>query len=255
MQEDKKRSEKSSKATRSTVANSSVAIGQSRSSHRRAKPADWTPAANTGISVDSKIPPLMTNDEPASIEYQIGQKIRALRLERNVTLDQLANEVKLTKGQVSKIENGKVSSPVSTLTRIAVALAVEPGYFFQSTTGTQPRASLVRKEERKVIVGRGTKLGHSYELLAYGLPFQKDFEPYLMRIEEKDIDPEKNVFRHPGHVLLFMIKGKMDYRHGGQVYHLEPGDSLFFDGNTEHGPARVYLPPVEFLSIISNIRS
>ena len=197
----------------------------------------------------------MTNDEPASIEYQIGQKIRALRLERSVTLDQLANEVKLTKGQVSKIENGKVSSPVSTLTRIAVALAVEPGYFFQNTTGTQPRASLVRKEERKVIVGRGTKLGHSYELLAYGLPFQKDFEPYLMRIEEKDIDPEKNVFRHPGHELLFMLKGKMDYRHGGQIYHMEPGDSLFFDGNTEHGPVRVYLPPVEFLSIISNIKS
>ncbi len=196
----------------------------------------------------------MKNDVPASIEFQIGQKIRALRMERNVTLDQLANEVKLTKGQVSKIENGKVSSPVSTLTRIAVALAVEPGYFFQTNPVHQPRASLVRKLERKVIVGRGTKLGHSYESLAYGLPFEKDFEPYLMRIEERNIEPDKNVFRHPGHELLFMLKGKMDYRHAGQVYHLEPGDSLFFDGNIEHGPVRVYQPPVEFLSVISNVK-
>jgi transcriptional regulator with XRE-family HTH domain len=190
-----------------------------------------------------------------SIEFQIGQKIRALRAERNVTLDQLAKEVKLTKGQVSKIENGKVSSPVSTLTRIAVALAVEPGFFFQSSNGNPPRALLVRKSERKVIVGRGTKLGHSYESLAYGLPFQKDFEPYLMRIEERTIDPDKNVFRHPGHELLFMLKGRMDYRHAGLVYHLEPGDSLFFEGSLEHGPLRVYQPPVEFLSIISNVRS
>jgi transcriptional regulator with XRE-family HTH domain len=197
----------------------------------------------------------MKNAESPSIEFQIGQKIRALRAERNVTLDQLANEVKLTKGQVSKIENGKVSSPVSTLTRIAVALAVEPGYFFQSSVGNPPRAVLVRKSERKVIVGRGTKLGHSYESLAYGLPFQKDFEPYLMRIEERNIEPEKNAFRHPGHELLFMLKGRMDYRHGGLVYHLEPGDSLFFEGNIEHGPVRIYQPPVEFLSIISNARS
>jgi len=196
----------------------------------------------------------MKKKDPATIEFQIGQKIRALRAERNVTLDQLASEVKLTKGQVSKIENGKVSSPVSTLTRLAVALAVEPGYFFQNNLATPPRAVRIRKSERKVIVGRGSKIGHSYESLAYGLPFRKDFEPYLMRIEERNIKPDKNVFRHPGHELLFMLKGKMDYRHAGQVYHLEPGDSLFFDGTIEHGPTRVYQPPVEFLSIISNVK-
>jgi len=190
---------------------------------------------------------------PESIEAQIGQKIRALRIQRDVTLDQLAGEVKLTKGQLSKIENGKVSSPVSTLTRIAFALSVEPGFFFQSS-GSQPRASLVRAKDRKVIVGRGSKIGHSYESLAQGLPFEKDFEPYLMKIEEPDVDPAKNVFRHPGHELLYMLKGKMDYRHADHVYHLEPGDSLFFDGNLDHGPVRIYEPPVEFLSIISNAK-
>jgi transcriptional regulator with XRE-family HTH domain len=192
------------------------------------------------------------NPQP-TLEFQIGQKIRALRLERSVTLDQLASEVGLTKGQVSKIENGKVSSPVSTLTRIAAALAVEAGYFFENPPDRRPRAALVRRADRKVIVGRGTKLGHSYESLAYGLPFKKSFEPYLMRIEEKRINPARNVFRHPGHELIFMLKGKMDYRHGDGVYRLEPGDSLFFDGTLEHGPLRVFAPPVEFLSIISNM--
>src|SRR5260370_17692330 len=196
----------------------------------------------------------MKKEEPATIECQIGQKIRALRDDRNGTVGEVVSEVKLTKGQISKIENGKVSSPVSTLTRIAVALAVEPGYFFQNSVVSPPRAVMVRKSERKVIVGRGSKIGHSYESLAYGLAFEKDFEPYLMRIEERTIEPDKNVFRHPGHELLFMLKGKMHYRHAGQVYHLEPGDSLFFDGTIEHGPTRVYQPPVEFLSIISNAK-
>ena len=187
----------------------------------------------------------------SSVEEQIGLRIRALRTLRAVTLEQLAAEVKLTKGQLSKIENGKVSSPVSTLTRIAAALGVSPGHFFQADSG-QPRAVLVPKSARKTIVGRGSKLGHSYESLAFGLPFEKDFEPYLMRIDEKQLDPAQNIFKHPGHELLFMIKGEMDYRHAGQVYHLKAGDSLFFDGNVEHGPVRVFNPPVEFVCVISN---
>jgi transcriptional regulator with XRE-family HTH domain len=186
-----------------------------------------------------------------TIEEQIGARIRAIRATRTVTLEQLAGEVKLTKGQLSKIENGKVSSPVSTLTRIAAALGVSPSHFFQAE-GEQVKAVLVAKAARKTIVGRGSKLGHSYESLAFGLPFEKDFEPYLMRIDEKKIDPDQNIFRHPGHELLFMLKGEMDYRHGGKSYHLKSGDSLFFDGMIEHGPLRVYNPPVEFLSIISN---
>jgi len=186
-----------------------------------------------------------------SVETLIGQRIRALRAQRGVTLEQLASEVRLTKGQLSRIENGLVSSPVSTLTRIAAALGVGPGAFFQSDTSA-PRAVLVKKDTRKVIVGRGSKIGHSYESLANGVPFPKDFEPYLMTIEDKKIDPAKNTFRHPGHELLFMLEGAMDYRHGTRVYHLEAGDSLYFDGTIEHGPVKVYRPPVQFLSIISN---
>jgi len=186
-----------------------------------------------------------------SVETLIGQRIRALRTQRDVTLDQLAGEVRLTKGQLSRIENGLVSSPVSTLTRIAAALGVGPGAFFETQTSS-PRALLVKAGGRKVIVGRGSKIGHSYEALAHGVPFAKDFEPYLMTIEEKKIDPAKNTFRHPGHELLFMLEGAMDYRHDAQVYHLEPGDSLFFDATIEHGPVKVYRPPVQFLSIISN---
>jgi transcriptional regulator with XRE-family HTH domain len=186
-----------------------------------------------------------------SIEIQIGKKIRALRLDRDVTLDQLAEKAKLTKGQLSKIENGKVSCPVSTLTRIASALGAQVGALFDSDD-TKARAVLVKKGERKPIVGRGSKIGHSYESLAFGQPFEKAFEPYLMIIEEKKIDPLKNVFKHPGHEFLFMLDGKMTYRHADKTFKMEPGDSLFFDATFEHGPVAVSGVPVRFLSIISN---
>lgn len=189
-----------------------------------------------------------------SVEEKIGQRIRSLRVERHVTLDQLATEVKLTKGQLSKIENGKVSSPVSTLTRIASALGAQVGSLFDFSD-QESRAVLVRKTDRKEIAGRGSKLGHSYETLAYGLPFEKDFETYLMTIEEKKINPAKNVFKHPGHEFLYILEGNMVYRHGSETYSMQPGDSLFFDGTIEHGPVSVSGTPVRFLSIISNLRN
>ncbi len=190
---------------------------------------------------------------PISWEIQIGLKIRSLREERSVTLEQLSQQTGLTKGQLSRIENGKASSPVSTLTRIASALGVAPGILF-STEESRSRAVLVKKSGRRVIVGRGSKLGHTYESLAFDVPFEKDFEPYLMTIEEKNIDIQQNTFRHPGHELLFMLEGKMDYRHGTEVYHLTPGDSLFFEGSISHGPSAVFSPPVRFLSLISNAK-
>jgi len=188
---------------------------------------------------------------PETVEAQVGLRIREYREAKGVTLEQLASETRLTKGQLSRIENGKVSSPVSTLTRIAAALGVGPGAFF-ADAGTQTRAVLVKKGERKVVAGRGSKLGHTYELLASGLPFPKDFEPYLMTIDDQKIDPAKNIFRHPGHEFLFLLEGKMTYRHRGENFDLEPGDALFFDGTFEHGPVAVTGTPVRFLSIISN---
>lgn len=198
-------------------------------------------------------PPARQEDETSSWEQRIGRRIRDLRESRNATLEQLAGETKLTKGQLSRIENGKVSSPVSTLTRIAAALGVAPGDLF-SDQKEGSRAVLVPKAQRRIIVGRASKIGHTYESLAFNLSFEKDFEPYIMTIEEQSIDPKQNTFRHPGQELLFMLEGAMDYRHGEETYHLEPGDSLYFDGLLAHGPVAVHGKPVRFLSIISNER-
>ena len=190
-----------------------------------------------------------------TIEEQIGQRIRALRQHRSVTLDQLADEAQLTKG--AGLTDRKRQGVVPRLHPDTPGQRArgQPRLFLPEPSSSTPRATLVRKAERKIIAGRGSKIGHRYESLAHGLPFEKDFEPYLMTIEEKKIVPAKNIFRHPGHELLFMLQGGMDYRHNDRIYHLEPGDSLFFDATLEHGPLRVHNPPVQFLSIISNVKS
>lgn len=190
----------------------------------------------------------------ASWEEKIGSQIRHIRERKNITLEELSALTHLTKGQLSRIENGKVSSPVSTLTRIAAAMGVSPGEFF-SVEGEEGRTLHCKKGKGRPIVGRGSRLGHAYESLIFDLPYQNDFECYLMTIERARLSKAKFTFRHPGQELLYMLEGKMTYQVGDELYELEPGDSLFFEGSTPHGPTEVSAPPARFLSVISNSES
>lgn len=47
------------------------------------------------------------------------------------------------------------------------------------------------------------------------------------------------------------LDGEITYRHGNTPYHMKPGDSLFFDADTPHGPEHLTRLPIRFLSIIS----
>ena len=51
-------------------------------------------------------------------EVAIGANIRRIRLARKTSLTELAGRVGIAKGTLSKIENGQISSPISTLLSI-----------------------------------------------------------------------------------------------------------------------------------------
>jgi transcriptional regulator with XRE-family HTH domain len=71
-----------------------------------------------------------------------------MHFRKAITLQQMASQTNLSKSLLSKIENGKVSSPVSTLFTIAKALNTRITYFFNEEDENLP-INLVRKSERK----------------------------------------------------------------------------------------------------------
>ena len=48
-----------------------------------------------------------------------------------------------------------------------------------------------------------------------------------------------------------MLEGIVEYRHGDQLFRLEPGDTLFFEADAPHGPDILVELPAKFLSVIS----
>jgi len=183
-----------------------------------------------------------------SLDRYLGNVIRELRLKDNLTIAEVAAQAGISRGMVSKIENGQVSTSLETLSKIAQALGVSLAHLFRHYNMPSGGAQLVKNGEGMEVVRRGTRRGHTYHLLAYDQGPKKTFEPFLITMDDaSEVFP---TFEHPGTEFIHMLEGRIEYRHGQHTYMLEPGDSLTFRGDIPHGPERLLELPIRFLSII-----
>jgi transcriptional regulator with XRE-family HTH domain len=182
-----------------------------------------------------------------TLERAIGARIRDLRQALHLSVAHLANAATISSGMLSKIENGQISPSLSTLQALATALNVPITNLF-SAFEEKRDCSYVKAGQGVVIDRRGTKVGHVYQLLGHALGGDVVMEPYLITLKEDAV--AYTGFRHAGTELIYMLSGKVVYRHGDQTYPLNPGDSLMFDSAALHGPEAVIERPATYLSII-----
>jgi transcriptional regulator with XRE-family HTH domain len=83
------------------------------------------------------------------IEVAIGKRIADLREKRGLTLSQLAKLVGMSKSALWAIEQGKVSSTISTLWKIANALGVTFGELVEPSLSVAENGVEVRLIERR----------------------------------------------------------------------------------------------------------
>jgi transcriptional regulator with XRE-family HTH domain len=211
---------------------------------------DGAAARAAGPKVDretaAKGPPAEAGNR--SLERYLGNVIRELRLKDHLTIADVAGQAGISRGMLSKIETGQASTSLDALSRIAQSLGVSLAHLFRHYNIPSGDAQLVRSSEAMEVVRRGTKRGHTYRLLAYAKGPNKSFEPFLISMDDaSEVFPS---FEHPGTEFIYMLNGRIEYRHGQQTYLLEPGDSLTFRGDIPHGPERLIELPIRFLSII-----
>lgn len=184
------------------------------------------------------------------LEVAIGREVRAYRRKQEITVAELSSITGISIGMLSKIENGNTSPSLTTLQSLANALSVPLTAFFrrfeESRTAVHTKAGAGVELERE-----GTRANHQYNLLGHIGSNSSGVivEPYLITLSDKaDIFP---TFQHAGIETIYMLEGEVDYRHGDQVYNLQPGDTLFFDADAPHGPENLISLPARYLSVIS----
>jgi transcriptional regulator with XRE-family HTH domain len=199
------------------------------------------------------IPPdTLETDAPeaaaGTLERYLGNAIRDLRQRHGLTIAEVADRAGISRGMLSKIENAQTATSLDALHRLAQALGVSLSTLFRNYDVPEGSAQLVKKGEGMEVVRRGTKRGHTYHLLAHEQGPTKLFEPFLITIDSPDATFP--VFEHPGTEFLYMLEGRMEYRHGQHTYLLTPGDALSFRGEVPHGPEKLIELPIRFLATI-----
>ncbi len=188
---------------------------------------------------------------PNKLEIAIGSQIRSFRKKMDLTIAELASLAGLSTGMLSKIETGNTSPSLSTLQSLSDALNIPVTAFFRKYEERR-NANYVKSGQGLVIERRGSRAGHEYQLLGHSVGKSISVEPYLITLTiESEVFP---LFQHTGMEFLYMLEGEMLYLHGNKSYRLAPGDSLFFDAETTHGPEELIHLPIRFLSVIVSPR-
>ncbi len=190
-------------------------------------------------------PEATTSDVDAQLTEAIGARVRSYRLQLGYTIARLAEHAGLSKGMLSKIENAQASPSLSTLARIGSALDVPLTAFFDEVEAHAVQH--VKAGRGLDLVPRGTRSGLKAQLLGSLRTDHRRVEPILYTLTRRS--KVSASYRHPGTEFLYVIEGALEYGYGAQLFTLEPGDSLQFDGEVTHGPVRLIEVPVKLLSV------
>jgi transcriptional regulator with XRE-family HTH domain len=182
-----------------------------------------------------------------TLEEAIGRQVRHLRGKIGFTGAEFAAAAGISTSMLSKIETGQISPSLQSLQLIAKALNVPIARLFEAPE-VREDCSYVPANQGVTIERRGTKAGHKYQLLGHSLDREIAVEPYLITLAQDAVP--YTAFQHEGLEIIYMLTGKVTYRHADVAYTLNPGDTLFFDARAAHGPEGLHELPMTYLSII-----
>lgn len=168
-------------------------------------------------------------------ELNIGRKIRKLRKDERLTLQDLSALSGLSKPLLSQIENDQVIPPLATLLKIAKGLKVGIHIFFEEEEDRQ-KFVLLRNADLKSSLrrtGNDSPRSYLYHSLAPGMR-QKSMEPFLVEFEAGNWD-DSLLYKHEGEEFIYLLEGELEFHYGQEIMTLTPGDSIYYDSSEAHG--------------------
>ena len=163
---------------------------------------------------------------------EIGKRIRILREEKGISLDELSNMTGFDVELLSNIENNIVQPQLGTVIRLSKAL---DSAFGRLISGIGNRIySITRKDEQKVVsrstAKKGQKQVYIYKSLAPEVK-GRHMEALIVQLEE---NPDKEVSVHDGEEFIYVLDGIVVLNIGEDTFDLEPGDSAYYLSTTPH---------------------
>jgi transcriptional regulator with XRE-family HTH domain len=170
-------------------------------------------------------------------DYEIGVKIRTLRLKKKIGLVDLGKHTGLSPALLSKIERGRLFPTLPTLLRIALVFGVGLEYFFAGAR-EKPVVVVTRKGQRVELPERPGTRDPAYRFASLDFPAtERRFNSYYAEffpIAAEKLRPHD----HAGVEFIYVVRGTLSVHVNGEEHALEAGDAIYFDSTSPHAYRR-----------------
>ncbi len=157
----------------------------------------------------------------------IGEKVKALRTERGLTLKQLSEATGLSTGFLSQFERGITTIAVEHLSTIADIFEVKINYFFDDEQEVEP---IIRGYDQPVLRILNNMI---YKQLS-PVPEDKEMAPKLIEIMPHEVREFPDSYPHHGEEFVYILEGILTLNLDGKSYQLYPGDSAHYFSTLNH---------------------
>ncbi|TLF47398.1 cupin domain-containing protein [Halomonas urmiana] len=166
-------------------------------------------------------------DQDTEEPFDVGARLKQLRLARSLSQRELAKRAGVTNSTVSLVEQNHVSPSVSSLKKILDALPVSISAFFAGDEPSQPKPFYRAGELTEI--GDGT--------LSWGLVAARRPGRQMSIIHERyppGADSGEEMLEHDGEEGGVVISGRIEITVDGEVGVLSAGDAYYFDSRLPH---------------------
>ena len=177
---------------------------------------------------------------------RIGRKIKALRQERNLTLQELSAKSNISKGLLSKIENSRTVPSLPVILTLIQSLDISLKDFFEDMTLVNGSNYIHIKKGAYKAYEKENREGFLYHyILAHNFS-NINIEIAILEIEK---ETESNPTTTDGFEFKYILVGEIEYHLDNEVILLQEGDSFFFDASKPHLPVNKSGKPAKMLVI------
>lgn len=169
---------------------------------------------------------------PRSEGFHLGERLRQLRRERGMTLEDAGRLTGLAASTLSKIENDQMSPTFDVVQKLAAGFDIDITELFASNSNQDATG-----RRSVTLSGTGRLMEtevYRHHLIAAELK-NKKILPFVTTIKARKLEDFKNWSQHSGEEFLYVLQGEICF----QTEHYEPailgvGDSIYINSNMEH---------------------
>lgn len=163
----------------------------------------------------------------------IAESIRKIRLQQNMTIEQIAVQSGFTKGYISRLENFRVTPSLSALSKISEALGVPISSFFEDEYKSPPYLVGNLSEGVEILRDEGPKYGIKYYSLAFK-KINRIIDPFIL--EYSPTGKIREMLMHDSDEFYVLFEGEVDYYIGdmSKCVRLKKNETLYLSANMPH---------------------